>query len=160
MRPIKFRVWDKKEKKWYEPVYEAYNGKLHDLSISLGGQIQTRTLQQCADMKDWQDGRYDLMQYTGLKDKSGKEIYEGDIVRGVVEFPQLLTGDTDENSNFRMGGEVFWDYDRFSLRAIQGMCDPDRPGMVNYFDFVGRELETFDDMVVIGNIYESPELLK
>lgn len=101
-----------------------------------------------------------LMQFTGLKDKNGKEIYEGDIVKGVVKFPQLLTGDTDENCNFKMAGSVFYDDTSFELKVIQSMCDEDRDGMVNYFSFIGIGGEIFDEKEIIGNIYENPELIK
>ena len=101
-----------------------------------------------------------LMQFTGLKDKNGKEIYEGDIVQGVVKFPQLLIWQTNENSNVQMAGEVFYDHHSFNLKCIQSMCDEKREGMVNYFDFIGSEGEIFDEMEVIGNIYENKELLQ
>jgi hypothetical protein len=51
------------------------------------------------------------------------------------ERPQLLTGDTDENCNTNMGGIVFWDYAGFSMKVVENLCDPEREGMVNYFDF-------------------------
>ena len=102
---------------------------------------------------------WELMQFTGLKDKLGKEIYEGDIVKGVVAYPQLLTWQNDENSSVKMAGEVFYDHTSFSLKTIQSMSERERHGMVNYFSFIGDEGEVFEDMEIIGNIYENPELL-
>lgn len=102
-----------------------------------------------------------LMQYTGLKDKNGKEIYEGDIVKGVVKKVQLLTGDTDETYNNDMTGVVVYCYDRFHLecKQTQHLCDKDRDGMCNYFYFHDDYDGDFDDKEVIGNVYENPELL-
>lgn len=110
-REIKFRAWDKVDRiiiEWSE---------LRKLHASLSYIEESERL----------DARI-LMQYTGLLDKNGKEIYEGDIVKGTSENP---------------GGpsEVFYDY---------GVWQP--------FNFLGIYDGTKYE--VIGNIYESPELIK
>jgi len=85
MREIKFRAWDKEDKKWLSEDCMPIVGFGEDKILSFGG-----------------DGYAIFEQYTGLKDKKGKEIYEGDIVssfvdenitlRHVVEWSDRLCG--------------------------------------------------------------------
>ncbi len=140
MREIKFRAWDEVTKKlftWEEVCEMGFEWVLNNPSMT-------------------------VLQFTGLHDKNGKEIYEGDVVTGVVAFPQLTTWDNDENCNVKMGGVVEYNHSDFILRCehTQNLCDPDRDGMVNWFDFIGDVGEIFHDMTVIGDIYQNPELLK
>ena len=81
-----------------------------------------------------------IMQYTGLKDKNGKEIYEGDICR------LIPTEENKHNSPHMVGiRTVYWDETYFSW----------------YFTgFVTISWGGFESIEVIGNIYENPELLK
>ncbi len=130
MREIKFRAWDKKEKK----IYYGDEGEEYLISISLNEGIDEVT--KVVDSK-WLNRKEDdfiLMQYTGLKDKNGKEIYEGDI----VVWPHL---------DSRGYHEIYYNQEEVHYFA--------RP-LVEY-----NETESYLDsthMEIIGNIYENPEL--
>jgi hypothetical protein len=79
---------------------------------------------------------YVLMQFTGLKDKNGKDIYEGDIVKFEIPEPTLSIGVGIRKPTI---GPVIWKYS--SLEVLEKAC-------------------RIGDCEVIGNIYENPERLK
>jgi uncharacterized phage protein (TIGR01671 family) len=76
-----------------------------------------------------------IMQYTGLKDKNGKEIYEGDIV----------------NWGKKINGDVYYSSGRYWVRDFYQAYQDE------VSDAFGEGLATLE---VVGNIYENPELLK
>ena len=129
MREIKFRAWDKNLKQMVEVMTLSFRcghiDCVHHAHEHKGGHYLTN------GEKD-----YNLMQYTGQKDRNGKEIYEGDIVREVIWKP-------DQKEDIRH--KIKW-YPRncsFGFSGRMQICEAD-----------ARDWE------VIGNIYENPELIK
>lgn len=117
MREIKFRAWDRLLERWLTKD-DVFINLLGDLNSQLGEE----------------ELAIDLSQFTGLKSKSGVEIYEGDIVRFLYEG----------SKNAVENHVVEWCYDRWDA----GNGYPDGSAVA------------FEEMEVIGNIYENPELLK
>lgn len=126
MREIKFRVWDKSLK------CMRYLSSLHDTITfdEKGGHYYNL---QNGDGNSFEDSGYsELMQYTGIEDKNGKGIYEGDIVKSPCSIHKVIFID----------GGFCLDTGNFAT------------GLYRMIDSKGNHLE------VIGNIYEDPELLE
>ena len=131
-RLIKFRAWDLKEKVMYQDVVVSQWG----VQYIRGHDIEFVT--------DW-GIRYFRMQFTGLFDKNGKEIYEGDILN--------MTYRDDVKKEEPRNLSITW------KEPIKGVVKFENAGFFVGDEFVllgkiGRSLE------VIGNIYENPELLE
>jgi uncharacterized phage protein (TIGR01671 family) len=92
--------------------------------------------------------RFDnVMQFTGLKDKNGKEIYEGDI----VVWERLPTTESDEGKNHIEKSQVVWDGGWGQWREVW-IKKPD-------VSFALADMVRIGNCEIIGNIYENPELL-
>ena len=137
MKEVKFRVWDRNEEIMAEITSIRFSKSQHTLigyRYSKNGKVIDN--QSYIDENGW--GTAALMQYTGLKDKNGNEIYEGDVV---------------EYKDFSSGLYLFREQPKTTgiikinnlLRGIylKGMGT-----------FEGSKVE------VIGNIFENKELLE
>lgn len=145
MRTIKFRAWDKK-KKVMRPIYGVlakieWDQKNNPFRIGIYEFVQTDE----NGHGDWdgfelEQDEFELMQYTGLKDKNGKEIYEGDV----VVIPAGYGGDK-------------W-YEEWI-----GIIDYDAPEFFineRYLKPFGFQDFEYSETEIIGNIHENPELIK
>lgn len=138
MREIKFRAWWKEAKLMVAIKAIRDNGSIEFFVPVSSGEKKWDELEVLDERE-----QYELLQYTGLKDKNGKEIYEGDILqrtsyaRGVVRFLS--------------------DVAQFSCVGID---EAEHEHPIDVYGFNEVHNNCFEeDIEVIGNIYENPELL-
>jgi len=141
MRIIKFRAWNtgKRMKKGmysWENMVENLESELNPAKSLFAPFIQTAEFKE----KPW----ITLMQFTGLSDGLGKEIYEGDIVK----FENIM----DDDEKQFIGKIIFQDCGcGFGYYIEQPTSENESTLYLLSNDF---------DIEIIGNIYENPKLLK
>ena len=138
-RNIKFRAWDNKYKEmvdWYMMCQTAFNRSDFNMMYEIlsGSKFD-----------------FEVMQSTGLRDKYGREIYEGDIVH-------YLYTPGKKHSNYDQISTIEWKSTGFYLSPVRGSTRLSSwlvsvPGASAY-DEINSLFE------VIGNIYQNPEFLK
>lgn len=143
MREIRFRAWDKK-----------HNGMFrHLVSICFDHfPLQIQVMSSLGDMEIHHISNVELMQYTGLRDKNGVEIYEGDIALNyALERYHSPKNPLRFVVIFKDGSFQFE-----SCKRANGDPDYARKCSHKYNPF---EMIKPDNWEIIGNIYENPELL-
>lgn len=138
MRELKFRTWDKLAKKM-----------IHFESGYLGHYILTpaRNGWEFQNLQNGSGGKeYEVQQYTGCKDKDGKEIYEGDIL--------IYEEDTDCNGKIKKI-KLVCQYQPYN--AWFGFYEPKEKPEDIYEGYYWMEIS--GKCKVIGNIHENPKLL-
>jgi uncharacterized phage protein (TIGR01671 family) len=150
MREIKFRAWDKNGDGMF---YNVQDGILFDD----GSIYEFRYFfdQREGDIHDWE-----LMQYTGLLDKQGKNIYEGDICE------MIILGDRSDYLKYNKnidGALVVVEIRNLIpgfISVFLEMQHPDDKDWKSFWQCEDNEWWNKEYFTIIGNIYENPELLK
>jgi len=137
MREIKFRAWGQglDAGYWVEDFYVYQDGSIA-VDEGIYGEKEEKYITE----------NVVLMYYTGLKDKNGKDVYEGDIL-----------ADTDNPEEHYILGKVAYNQIPDCIYAGQYLLE-DNEGYASEWDIITGE--GWHKLEVIGNIYENPELME
>lgn len=171
MRELKFRVWDKVKNRYLR----------HDSTgiDNLGNIID---FENC-DEDDWgvhnvrvlgkNDMGFATEQYTGLHDKNGKKIFEGDVVESVFNVREAEVSAVGKICFFESLAAYGMKNVKYDNQELRRLCNKENEQAGEIFCFAGYgntdEDQTLiftdycfieDDLEVLGNIHENPELLE
>ena len=134
-REIKFAFWHKTKKEMWHVESIDWRTK----EVSNGG-----------DVASLDDG--DLLQFTGLLDKNGKEIFKGDLL---IFYVRVDADIDDAGQVYSCKGQVIFDNGAFIIENLEPKVRP-----FFYFDWDKMKIgEHCEELSVGGNLYQNPELL-
>lgn len=135
MREILFRGKRKDNGEWVYGDFDQYN----DTLTYIRSWVKIVPYLEAVERNVFPIQKETVGQYTGLTDKNGKKIFEGDIVRTVYDGIKNIF-------------VVVWDNEELDFKATNGK-ENYGPGGFEY-------LPCCEEVKVIGNIYDNPELIK
>jgi uncharacterized phage protein (TIGR01671 family) len=148
MRSIKFRAWDKERKEMCLPLGLSF---LFETENGIRAEVPETNKESQELFRDIFPENLELMQFTGLKDKNGNGVYEGDIVKAhevipsTNELQRQIQGVDAVQLDFI--GQVEWDNEGADYQVTDGKI----------IRGLGMERQVLE---IIGNVYENPDLLQ
>lgn len=143
MKKLKFRVWDKNRKKFADQINRFLfdkNGNINFITYIDKTNKTKDILESELESEKHYIKEFEIMQWTGLKDRNGKEVYVGDIVKG------------------------YFNADVIESHICLILTDKEKKEGCRYFlvenMLFGYEYPIPNEIEIVGNKYENPELLK
>ncbi len=166
MRDIKFRAWAFDDEFMID---EEYNDNDFVFTMEEGKPklLEAKFDQINQVVSHYGECNHEIMQYTGLKDKNGVEIYEGDILN--FDWRLQATNDLYADDCENIKGLVLFESAKFIVRYFNKSMSFDLSDVnQNTFERFWRETYVsakddyfkMTDFEVVGNIYQNPELIK
>lgn len=146
MRQIKLRAWDIKGNQYWGSTEGDWKIELHD-----GQSPQLFIFDYECEHGSWieiEDVVFE--EYTGLKDKNGAEIFEGDILTS-DDYPY------QDKGKYNYHGVIEWIDEWASFGITKRLANSEKRGIS---DGISEQIEDVSDFEVIGNIHDNPELLE
>lgn len=152
-REIKFRAWNKEERKM------VFSGKLSELirETHFSGNSKTNSTPEFSKLiYESLDEEITFLQFTGIYDKNGKEIYDGDICELVILREQREVNPKEALLVVIEYCNASWGFSHlFPNLVVEG----DRTWK-SFYNSDADEMWDEKYFTIVGNIFENPELLK
>lgn len=148
-REIEFRAWDKLNKKWIGKSNLEYLCVCGDIVVLVKYKHDKGIIvpESCRQLTWNETKKLTIMQFTGLLDKNGKKIFEGDIIKHIKY--EEIRGDI-QFSHGVFGAE--WIHNK-KFKSMVG-------GWGQKHNLKKLDDDTLNNFEVIGNVHQNPELLE